>query len=174
MIILFRIIVFILLTFPLLLISDDNFKYTLSTGDRIKIQVYGEDDLTLEIKLDDDGIISYPFLGDILVKGLSMGELENKIKNGLQDGYLRQPNVNVSILQYRPFYINGEVRKPGAYPFEPGLKVQQAISTAGGFTERASEKKIYVIHPERNKKVKITKDSYVQPGDIITVDESFF
>ncbi len=152
-----------------------DYKYTLSTGDRIRIIVYGEKDLTLETTLDDDGIISYPFLGDIKVKNLSLGELENTIREGLKDGYLRNPNVNVSIIKYRPFYINGEVKKPGSYPFTPGLTIQQAVSIAGGFTERASEDKIYVIHKDgNNQRVQVNKDTLVRPDDSITVDESFF
>ncbi len=155
-------------------VAEDFYKYQLSTGDRIKILVYGEPDLMLETTLDDDTIISYPFLGDIMVKGLSLGELENRIHNGLKDGYLRNPNVNISILKYRPFYINGEVKKPGSYSFQPGLTVQQAITIAGGFTERASANNIYVTHKNSNEKQKIKKNERISPGDTLTIDESFF
>lgn len=171
----YKLIIFNVLSLVAILSSASDFnKYTLSTGDEIKILVYGERELTLQIKLDDDGIISYPFLGDILIKGLSLGEVESKIKKGLQDGYLREPNVNVSIINYRPFFVNGQVKKPGAFPFQPGMTVHHAITIAGGFTERASESSIYVIHKKTTKKLKTNKDDTLKPGDTISVEESFF
>jgi polysaccharide biosynthesis/export protein VpsN len=165
---------FLFLFIPIITVASDLQKYTLSTGDKIKILVYGENDLTLEITLDDDGIISYPFLGDIMVKGLSLGEVENKIKAGLLDGYIHKPNVNVSIIEYRPFFVNGEVKKDGAYPFQPGLTVQQAISIAGGLTERASKKNIFVIHKNSLNRIRVKKSDLLQPGDTLSIEESFF
>ncbi|MFK5894210.1 MAG: polysaccharide biosynthesis/export family protein [Pseudomonadota bacterium] len=165
---------FLLILTPFILYANDTQKYTLSTGDEIRILVYGERDLTLKIKVDDDGIISYPFLGNILIKGLSLGEVESKIRSGLKDGYLRNPNVNVSIIEYRPFFVNGQVKRPGAFPFQPGITVHKAITIAGGFTERASENSIYVIHNNSTKKIKINKDDRIKPGDTLSVEESFF
>jgi len=164
----------ILLFLPLILIADENQKYTLSTGDEIRIQVHRQSDLTLEIRLDDDGIISYPFLGEIKVKGLSLGEIEEKIRNGLHPDYIINPDVNVSIIQYRPIFINGQVNRPGAYPFQPGLTVQQAVSLAGGFTERAAQDKIYIIRKPSKNKRRVKKATYVQPDDNLIIEESFF
>jgi len=165
---------FIFTIAPLSLIADETQKYTLSTGDQVRIQVMGESDLSMTIRLDDDGIISYPFLGNIKVKGLSLGEVENKIKMGLQPDYLKKPEVNVSIIQYRPFFVRGQVNRSGNYPFQPGLTVQQAISIAGGFTERAAQNKIYIIRKNSRKKQRVNKNTYVQPDDTLIVEESFF
>jgi len=111
--------------------------YRLASGDMISIKVFGEDDLNLEVHLDSSGVINYPFLGKIRVTGLTVEELRKKLIRGLQDGYLRSPQVNVSIVEHRSFFIEGEVKNPGAYPYQPGLTVRKAISLASGFTELA-------------------------------------
>src|SRR5690606_22484162 len=87
--------------------------YQLGSGDMIRIQVYGESDLTLEARVPDSGGISYPFIGQIQVAGLTLGQLQKYIRDGLKDGYLVDPRVSVTILHYRQFYVNGEVKKPG-------------------------------------------------------------
>lgn len=151
--------------------------YLLGAGDLITIRVFGEEDLSIEeIRLTDTGAFSYPFLGEIRVKGLASSQVEALITRGLKGDYLIDPKVTVSILEYRPFYVNGEVKKPGGYPFEPGLTIRKAIALAGGFTERASRSKFYLIRdtdPDRTP-IRVTLESGVFPGDIITVNESFF
>ncbi|MFQ5661081.1 MAG: polysaccharide biosynthesis/export family protein [Gammaproteobacteria bacterium] len=150
--------------------------YRLGTGDMVRIQVYDEEDLYLEAKVSDNGTISYPFLGELKVAGLSPAQLEKVITSRLKGDYLVNPKVSVDILEYRQFYVNGEVEEPGGFPFQPGITVRKAISVAGGFKERASKKKIYIIHDDnpQGKPVKISLDAQVRPGDIITVEESFF
>ena len=151
-------------------------EYRLGSGDKIRIHVFGEDTLTVETLLSDAGTISYPFLGEIKVKGLTAGQLEKLITDGLKGPYLVDPKVNVSVLEYRPFYIHGEVQKSGGYPYQPGLTLRKAISLASGFTERAAEDKIYVIHEgdtaQAHQPMKM--DDPVSPGDTITVEQSFF
>ena len=150
--------------------------YRLGSGDLIKIHVFGEDDLTLQFKLGDSATISYPFLGELKLQGVTPGELEKLVYNGLLGDYLVAPVVNVSILAYRNFYIHGEVKKPGGYPFQPGMTLSKAVSLAGGFTDRASKTKIFTVHDfDRDKnKVQLDLHSPVMPGDIITVEQSFF
>ena len=151
--------------------------YTLGSGDLISITVYGEPDLSFqEIQLTDSGSFSYPFLGEIHAKGRTSRQIESLISRGLKGDYLIDPKVTVSIIEYRPFYMNGEVKKPGGYPFKPGLTLRKAIALAGGLTERASRNKIEVIrdNDQDRKPVKISLDASINPGDIITVDESFF
>jgi len=150
--------------------------YRLATGDKLRIQVYGEDDLFLETRVNDQGVISYPFLGNLKVVDLSPRQLEELIADRLRDGYLVNPRVSVDISEYRLFYVNGEVESPGGYPFQPGMTVHKAISLAGGFKERASKDKIFIIHDgaAETKPVKTTLDGTVGPGDIITVEQSFF
>lgn len=163
-------------------------RYRLGAGDLINISVYDEKDLTLEVRIGLSGEISYPLLGDVIVSGLSPKELEQKLTEGLKGPYLVDPSVTVSIVEYRPFYVTGEVKKPGSYAFHPGLTIDRAISIAGGFTERASKSSIYVMHdlktepnvegqqPDDPKADKEPVEIYdvVQPGDVITVEQSFF
>ena len=151
--------------------------YKLAAGDVISIRVFGEDDLSREkIRLSDAGTIPYPVLGEIRALGLTIGDIERTIIAGLSGRYLINPRVSVTIEEYRPFYINGMVERPGAYPFQPGLTVLKASSLAGGFKERASFSKITIIR-ESNPKAgpqKAAIDSPVNPGDTIFIEESFF
>jgi protein involved in polysaccharide export with SLBB domain len=151
--------------------------YRLGSGDVISIQVLGEDDLKREkIRLSDAATISYPILGEIRLFGKTVAELETLIRTGLTGRYLINPQVTVTIVEYRSFYINGQVEKPGGYQYIPGLTVRKAVSLAGGFRERASKEKIFVIRDNDPKKIstRVTQDETVHPGDIITVEESFF
>ena len=148
--------------------------YRLGVGDQLSIKVFGEDELSAEVTLSDAGTISYPFLGEIKVLDMTIGSLSKLITTRLADGYLVNPNVNVQVTGYREFYINGEVEDPGAYPYQPGLTLQKAVALAGGYTERASKSKQYVMHDGQNTRQKVKPGAKILPGDVITVDESFF
>jgi protein involved in polysaccharide export with SLBB domain len=151
--------------------------YKLGSGDMITIRVLGEEDLKREkVRLSDAGTISFPVLGEIRVKGLTIGELEERVTQGLKGRYLLNPQVTISIDEYRNFFVNGMVEKPGGYPFSPGLTVRKAISIAGGFKERASREKIHIIRdddPSQTQK-RVDMNATVLPGDILTIEESFF
>lgn len=169
------VLLLLLVSFPVQAV-DVMSGYVLGPGDTIRIQVYGEPDLDVQTQISDTGILSYPFLGDIRINGATVGQLHSTITNGLQGDYLIDPRVTVSILQYRNFYVNGEVQRPGGFSFQPGLTVRKAISLAGGFTERASKGNIYVIS-EKDKSqmpVKVGLNATINPGDIITIEQSFF
>lgn len=156
--------------------ASDNRTYRLGAGDVINIRVYGEDDLSRQhYRLPDSGLIAFPF-GEVSALGLSLVELETRIANGLRGGFLINPHVSVSMEEYRPFFINGQVERPGAYPYRSGLTVRMAVAIAGGFKERASESKIFVIRETDalHAQSKIGLDGPVFPGDTITVEESFF
>jgi polysaccharide biosynthesis/export protein VpsN len=151
--------------------------YKLGVGDVISVQVVGEDDLKREkVRLSDAGTLSFPYLGEIRVRGMTVGALEEFITKGLKGRYLVNPQVTVTMQEYRNFFVNGQVDKPGGYPYVPGITVRKAISMAGGFKERASKEKINVIREDDVKGVpqRILLEALVQPGDIITVEESFF
>lgn len=151
--------------------------YKLGAGDMITVRVLGEDDLKREkVRLSDAGTISLPVLGEIKVKGLTVGELEDLITRGLKGRYLLDPRVTVSIDEYRNFFVNGEVDKPGGYPYVPGLTVRKAVSLAGGFKERAVRDKVTIIRDEDPSQTakKVDLSAPVMPGDIITVEQSFF
>jgi polysaccharide export outer membrane protein len=151
--------------------------YKLGSGDLISIRVLGEEDLKREkIRLSDAGSVSFPILGEIRVRGMTVGGLEEYITKGLKGRYLLDPQVTVTIEEYRPFFVNGMVEKPGGYPFVPGLTVRKAISLAGGFKERASRDKLNIIRdsdPSLTPK-KVDLNAPIQPGDILTIEESFF
>jgi polysaccharide export outer membrane protein len=151
--------------------------YRLGAGDVVSVQVLGEEDLKRErIRLSDAATISYPILGEIRLAGKTVGELERLIHDGLKGRYLVNPQVTVTINEYRNFFINGQIERPGGYPFIPGLTVRKAVSLAGGFKERASRDKIFVISEEDRTHTprKVDLNASVNPGDIITVEESFF
>lgn len=150
--------------------------YILGQGDTISIQVFDEPDLTLTTIVGASGGINYSYLGDVRVSGKSPLQLERHIANLLQDGYLVNPSVNVTVVQYRPFYINGEVRSPGSYPYQPGLTLDKAIALAGGLTDRASTRKMFVIKSNDKSQdgFKVNLNFRLAPGDIVTIKEGFF
>jgi len=151
--------------------------YRLNSGDVISIRVFGEDDFTREkVRLTDAGTVSFPILGEVPMLGRTVGEIETLVTDRLKGRYLVNPRVSVWIDEYRSFFVNGMVEKPGAYPFRPGLSVRKAVSIAGGFKERASVNKIFVVRDKdaAHHQVKVGLDAEIAPGDTITVEESFF
>ena len=165
-----------LVSFQVVAQDASNRPYVLGPGDQIQIQVYGEEDLTVKLRIEEQGIVSYPFLGDIRVSGMPTTALQRKIYDGLKGDYLVNPDVRVFVLEYRPIYVNGQVRRPGGYPYVPGLTVQKAISLAGGMTDLASTRGLSLIREgdDKNKAVSVSMDSPVGPGDILVVEERFF
>ncbi|MGR8980882.1 MAG: polysaccharide biosynthesis/export family protein [Gammaproteobacteria bacterium] len=150
--------------------------YRLGVGDKISIQVYGEPDLSIEATLTDAGTISYPLIGELKVSKLTIGKLSALIVDELKGRYIVDPKVTINIVEYRNFFINGEVKKPGAYPYEPGLTIYKAVTLAGGFTNRASRSSITLLaedDPEQNPR-DVGLTAPINPGDIINVEESFF
>jgi len=151
--------------------------YRLSSGDVIKVNVFGEPDLSFaEIRLNDAGTFSYPFVGEVQAKGKTTGEIEKMLTQKLKDGYLVDPRVSVSVINYREFYISGEVKLPGGYPYQPGLTLDRAIALAGGLSERASTKRMTIIRgaDSTRKPEKATLDTLVNPGDTINIEQGFF
>jgi protein involved in polysaccharide export with SLBB domain len=151
--------------------------YKLGSGDLISVRVMGEEDMKREkVRLSDAGTLSFPVLGEIKVKGMTVGGLEDYITQGLKGRYLLNPQVTVAIEEYRNFYVNGMVEKPGGYPFSPGLTVRKAITLAGGLKERASREKINIIRDDDPKQTpkRVEMSTAVLPGDILTIEESFF
>ncbi|TEW56229.1 polysaccharide export protein [Psychromonas sp. RZ22] len=150
--------------------------YKLDTGDEIKIVVYDEPDLMVELVINDDGFINFPLIGAVSVTGKTTSQVQKLIYNGLLGDYLLNPSVQVDVIQYRPFYIHGEVKKPGAYPYQPGMRIDQAVALAGGFTGRESKAKIYIKKTIKNKVVNenVELTSVISAGDTITIEQSFF
>ncbi len=151
--------------------------YTLNAGDRLRITVYNEPALTGEYAVTGDGNISYPLIGNVPVKGKSIEQTQEMIRTQLGAGYVRDPRVTIEVVNYRPYYMLGEIGKPGQYPFSVGLTVQQAVAVAGGFSYRANQKTIFVKRADDDieRKIDVSKNTaYVLPGDTIRVGERYF
>lgn len=166
---------FILFLFLCSAITYSN-DYLLGPGDKIQIVVYGEDDLTTNVKIDKSGFISFPFLDDIQVINLSVKQLEKIIHKGLLGDYLISPQVNVSVAEYRPFFIHGQVKRPGGYPYLDDLTLDKAIAIAGGLSNRASKSDWIITRIVDGKSVTILANvmTEVHPDDIIKIEQSFF
>jgi polysaccharide export outer membrane protein len=150
--------------------------YRLGVGDRLRITVHGEDDLTIDARIEQIGSITYPFLGEIPSVGLTVSELERRITQGLRGDYLLHPEVRVLVVEYRKFYVLGQVKLPGGYSYTPGLTVRKAATLAGGFTDRASSNKIFLMRENDPKqdRLKVDMDAPVGPGDTVMVEEGLF
>lgn len=151
-------------------------EYRIGPGDRLSIVVYGEEDLSLnDVRVSVRGNLAFPLLGEVSVQGLTTKDLERQLVKALKQGYLKKPRITVNILEYRPFYINGQVKRPGAYPYVDGLTVRKAIALAGGTTERASMKKISLIRESMSTSQPMKDlEAPLKPGDVITIGESLF
>lgn len=148
--------------------------YRLGSGDRVKVIVFGEDDLSGEFELDGGGAMSMPLIGTIQALSQSPRQLEENIATKLRDGYLKNPRVSVEVLNYRPFYILGEVNEPGSYPYRAGMNILNAAALAGGFTYRADEDDIEVSRGGEGTPQVMAPETIVQPGDVIRVNERLF
>ncbi len=150
--------------------------YHLGTGDRVRIEVYREPDLSVEVQLDAAGSINYPLLGSIPAQGLTVQELERLITTRLSGDYLRNPNVRAYIVQFRPIYVIGAVRSSGAFAYTEGLTVERALALAGGATPQASTRRIFVL-PEGGavtSRERVRLDTPLKPGETILVEEGVF
>lgn len=149
--------------------------YVLGAGDKVEIKVFGQPDLEVTAFLGNSGEINYPFLGKVKLSGLNTSQVEQVITQGLKPNYLVNPNVYVQVVEYRPFYIHGEVKDPGAYPYQPAMTVNQAIALAGGLTERASTEKIYIYKEQtKQQQRKGGLNSQIAAGDTIKIEQRLF
>jgi protein involved in polysaccharide export with SLBB domain len=149
--------------------------YRLGSGDKIKLMVYGEDDISGDFEISGTGGLSLPLVGQIQAGGLTVAEFELSLTQALKT-YVRSPRVSVQILNYRPFYIQGEVKNGGEYPYSNGLLVRDAVAKAGGYTYRAASDHLYIRHANEHAEQRYSLDGtvHVQPGDNIRVPERFF
>lgn len=151
--------------------------YLLSPGDKLKVTVFNEPDLTGEFQVDQSGNISFPLIGSIAAAGLSATEFQNQLLKRLRNGYVRNARVSIEIASYRPFNVFGEVRNAGQYPYRPGLTVQDAIAMAGGFTYRANSRTAYIRRGTANTEMTVQLDGPrvpILPGDEVRVPERYF
>lgn len=162
--------------------ADDAFQaaltqpYRLDAGDRLRITVFGQTDLTNAYSVDKAGFVAFPLIGSIAARGATPQQLEAAIAQKLRAGFLRNPDVSVEIDRYRPFFIMGEVGAPGQYVYVPGMTAQNAIAIAGGFSSRAQQANADITRSVNGNvltgRVPIT--DAILPGDTIYVRERLF
>jgi len=143
--------------------------YKLSAGDKIKILVFEEPDMSFDVLVDNTGVMTYPYLNEIVIKDKTTSELENELVDKLKGRVLVNPNIAISVVEYRAFSIGGEVKDPGNYPFEPNLTLRKAINLAGGVTEWSNGKRFKVDREQKIENEKLSLDSPVYPGDVVTI-----
>jgi protein involved in polysaccharide export with SLBB domain len=156
--------------------AADDLDYRIGPGDRVNVIVYGHKDLSGEFEVDSAGRLSLPLIQVVRAVGLTEQELEEAITRKLKPDYLLNPRVSVDVLTSRPFYILGEVKSPGSYPYESGMTIVNAVALGGGYTYRAKKNGVTIIRandPDR-RKIQADHDTKVFPGDIIEVPERFF
>lgn len=151
-------------------------EYRLGAADKVRVNVFGEEALTGEFLVGGSGKISLPLIGEVQAAGLTIAQLQDEIARALSQGYINQPRVSAEVLNYRPFYILGEVNKPGEYPYTNNLTVLNAVATAEGFTYRADTRRVYIKRADGvgEQAFPLTTATQVAPGDTIRIGERFF
>ncbi len=151
-------------------------QYLLGSGDRVRVTIYGQSDLSGQFEVDGVGIVSLPLVGAVRVGGKSLAEAESAIIRALKPDYLKNPRVSLQVLNYRPFYIIGEIGSPGSYPYVNGITVLEAVAIAGGYTYRAKRGSIQIIRgtDATRQKQDVTSETIVLPGDVIEVPMRYF
>jgi polysaccharide biosynthesis/export protein len=150
--------------------------YTLDTGDRLRISVFGQEGVTNTYLVDAGGYVNIALVGPVGARGLTPPSLAQAIAARLREGYIREPHVSVEVEAYRPFYILGEVNAPGQYPYQPGMSVETAIAIAGGYSSRADKRNAMLTRAMNGApfKSKVPLQTPLRPGDTINVGERWF
>jgi polysaccharide export outer membrane protein len=156
--------------------SDLSRIYRAGIGDKLKIAVFGEPELSGQFEVSATGVIAMPLVGEIPAKGKTVPDLRAEIVRRLESGYLRQPKVSVEVLNYRPFFVHGEVRNGGEFQFRNGVTIRDAVAMAGGYTYRANHSYVLLIREGETAEQQVDLPSAVQvlPGDNIRIPERFF
>lgn len=153
-------------------------EYTLAPGDKIRVVVFGEETLTGEYVITSGGNLSFPLVGNLKATDSTVEALQALLAAALSNGYINNPRVNIQVVSFRPFYILGEVNRPGEYPVSTGLTLQQAVASAGGYTYRANTRKVFIKHAIETKERLIDlRDPVtviVRAGDTIRIGERHF
>ena len=150
--------------------------YRLGVGDKIKLTVFGEADMSGTYEVNAIGNVPVPLVGEVPAKGRGIAEFRDTVRSKLAQGFLTNPKISVEVVNFRPIYIHGEVRSGGEFPYKNGLKLRDAIALAGGYTYRANETRVILVRDGSPAQVTVTlpADIDVLPGDNIRVPERFF
>ena len=167
-------VLLMLISFSPLLMASLPTKYLLGAGDEIKVLVFQEPELTTVTKVNQSGAINLPLVGEVRLEGLTIEQATQAIEDKLRDGFLVYPDVTLSVKEYRPFFIHGEVKRPGSYKYQAEINLEQAIALAGGLKDRASSSQWLIWRGYPQKSFKADKSEKILPGDVIKIDKSFF
>lgn len=150
--------------------------YKLGVGDKLKVSIFGEPDLSGTFEVNGTGTVPMPLVGEIVAKGRPIADFRQAVAARLSEGYLKNPKVSVEIVNYRPIYVHGEVRTGGEYSYKNGLKIRDAVAVAGGYSYRAHQGYVLITREGRAReaRVNLPSDIDVLPGDNIRVPERFF
>lgn len=151
--------------------------YRLGAGDKIRVVVLADPEFSGDYEVDASGNISARMIGRLSALGMTTAELEAALVQRYRSGgYLRDPKLSVELISMRPFFVMGEIARPGSYPYVAGLTVAQAVAIAGGYTRRASTSRMKIkrFGSPANTDEAVTEDTTVNPGDIIRVPERYF
>jgi protein involved in polysaccharide export with SLBB domain len=150
--------------------------YRLGVADKVRILVYNEPSLSGEFSVNSNGAIAVPLIGDVVAANKTTSQITADIQQRLADGYLRDPKVSIDVTTFRPYYILGEVNRPGQYPYSAGLTVLNAVATAQGFTYRADQRRVFIKNAGQTQESaqKLSSDLEVRPGDTIRIGERYF
>lgn len=156
--------------------SVSGYAYRVGAGDRLRVMTFGEPSLSGEFAVNGAGRIAFPLLGEVEAGGKTIAEVREALREGLATSYLRNPNMTVEVINFRPVFVLGEVAKPGEFAFTERLTAYALIAKAGGFTYRADKRRIFVRHEDspEERAYALTSDLVVQPGDTIRVGERYF
>lgn len=152
--------------------SGDPAGYRLGPGDKLKLTVFGAEDLSGDFIVNDSGFVDMPLIGGVKAAGLTPNQFASAVTRRLKDGYMRDPKVAVSVSTYRPIYIFGEVTKPGEYPYAAGMTLLNAVALGGGYSYRAQQS--YAIVTRDGKDYRAGPTSRLLPDDIVRIPERYF
>ena len=149
--------------------------YRLGIGDKLKLTVFGEENLSGQFEVNALGQVALPLIGELPAKGLGIAEFRDAVTRRLADGYLKNPRVTVEVLNYRSIFVHGEVKSGGEFQFKNGLKFRDAVAMAGGYTYRANQDHLFLVREgEQEERIALPSDAPVLPGDNIRIPERFF
>ncbi|WP_375402027.1 polysaccharide biosynthesis/export family protein [uncultured Sphingomonas sp.] len=163
---------------PVAVAPNPDDEYTLSSGDRIRVIVFGEETLTGEYVITSGGNLTFPLVGNLPATKRTVEQLQTALAAALADGYINNPRVSIQVVSFRPFYILGEVSRPGEYPVSTGLTLQQAVASAGGYTYRANTRRVFLKRAnETQERLFDLRDAtpvVIRAGDTIRIGERRF
>jgi polysaccharide export outer membrane protein len=156
--------------------TTERHAYRLGVGDKLHISVFDEPNLAGDFEVNAKGDVSFPLIGDVPAAARTSDQLAQEIARRLRNGYLRAPSVSIEVATRRPFYIMGEVNKPGEYPYEPDITVLDAVAEASGFTDRADKRHVFIKNGGQDQEARypLRETTAVAPGEVVRIGEQFF